>query len=66
MSKELSKKDYAEKEKKHITGLLHHSNEMQTADEDQKLVDTPLSDLSDDLMRPSREKHAAMMARFLA
>ena len=56
----------AEVEKKHITGLLHHNTELLTADEDQKLVDTPLSDLSDELMRPSREKYDAMMARFLA
>ena len=56
----------AEVEKKHITGLLHHNTELLTADEDQKLVDSPLSDLSDELMRPSREKYDAMMARFLA
>ena len=56
----------AELEKKHITGLLHHNTDMPTADEDQNLVDTPLCDLEDDLMRPNTEKHAAMMARFRA
>ena len=39
---------------------------MPTADEDQNLVDTPLCDLEDALMRPNREKHTAMMARFRA
>ena len=56
----------AEVEKKHITGLLHHNTDMPTADEDQNLVDTPLCDLEDALMRPNREKHTAMMARFRA
>ena len=54
----------AEMEKKHITGLLHHNTDLPTADEDQELVDTPLCDLTDEMMRPSKEIHAKMMAKF--
>ena len=46
---------HAEVDKKHITGLLHHNTDMPTADEDQGLVDTPLCDLSEDMLRPSRK-----------
>ena len=56
----------AEMDKKHITGLLHHNTDMPTADEDQGLVDTPLCDLSEDMLRPSRAKHEELMARFRA
>ena len=55
---------HAEIEKKHITGLLHHNTEMPTADEDQGLIDIALCDLPEDLMRPSKEKHSEMMAKF--
>ncbi|MFL2976662.1 MAG: thiamine pyrophosphate-dependent enzyme [Candidatus Thalassarchaeaceae archaeon] len=55
---------HAELDKKHITGLLHHNTEMPTADEDQGLIDIALCDLSEDLMRPSKEKHSKMMAKF--
>lgn len=54
----------AEVEKKHITGLLHHNTDLPTADEDQGLVDIALSDLSDEMMRPSKEIHSAMMNKF--
>ena len=54
----------AEMEKKHITGLLHHNTDLPTADEDQGLVDIALSDLSDEMMRPSKEIHSAMMNKF--
>ena len=56
----------AEMDKKHITGLLHHNTDMPTADEDQGLVDTPLCNLSEDMLRPSRAKHEELMARFRA
>ena len=56
----------AEVDKKHITGLLHHNTDMPTADEDQGLVDTPLCDLSEDMLRPSKERHEEIMARFRA
>ena len=56
----------AEMDKKHITGLLHHNTDMPTADEDQGLVDTPLCDLSEDMLRPSRAKHEELIARFRA
>ena len=54
----------AEVDKKHITGLLHHNTDMPTADEDQGLIDTPLCDLSEDMLRPSRERHEEIMTRF--
>jgi len=45
----------AEEEKKHVTGLLYFNADKMTAAEDQNLVSTPLADLSDEQMRPSKE-----------
>ena len=46
---------YAEANKKHVTGLLYFNPNKPTAAEDQNLVSTPLADLSDEQMRPSKE-----------
>ncbi|HJM66502.1 MAG TPA: thiamine pyrophosphate-dependent enzyme [Candidatus Thalassarchaeaceae archaeon] len=54
----------AEMEKRHITGLLHHNTDLLTADENQGLVDMALSDLPNEMMRPSKERYSAMMAKF--
>ena len=43
----------AEKEQKHVTGLLYFDPTKATAVEDQQLVATPLTDIPDDVMRPS-------------
>ncbi len=45
----------AESEKKHVTGLLYFNADKPTAAEDQNLVSTPLADLTDEQMRPSKE-----------
>lgn len=45
----------AEVDKKHVTGLLYFNADKPTAAEDQNLVSTPLADLTDEQMRPSKE-----------
>jgi len=45
----------AESEKKHVTGLLYFNADKPTAAEDLNLVSTPLADLTDEQMRPSKE-----------
>jgi len=45
----------AESKKKHVTGLLYFNADKPTAAEDQNLVSTPLADLTDEQMRPSKE-----------
>ena len=55
----------AEQQKKHVTGLLHYIPDIPTTDEVQKLVDTPLSELSEDQMRPSREKYNKLIAELI-
>lgn len=54
----------AEKEKKHVTGLLYFDPTKLTADEEQNLVDTPLSQLSEEQMRPSKESLDEVLAVF--
>jgi len=45
----------AEKENKHVTGLLYYDDSMQTADESLGLTETPLSALSEHELRPSAD-----------
>ena len=45
----------AEKENKHVTGLLYYDDGMQTADESLELTSTPLSELSEHELRPSSD-----------
>ncbi|MCS5536651.1 MAG: 2-oxoacid:ferredoxin oxidoreductase subunit beta [Candidatus Poseidoniaceae archaeon] len=45
----------AESKKKHVTGLLYFNADKPTAAEDLNLVSTPLADLTDEQMRPSKE-----------
>jgi len=52
----------AEREKKHVTGLLYFDPTKPTADEDQNLVDTPLSQLKEEQMRPSKESLDEILA----
>ena len=51
----------AEQQKKHVTGLLHYVSDIPTTDEVQRLVDAPLSELSADMIRPSREKYSKLI-----
>ncbi|MFL2957012.1 MAG: 2-oxoglutarate ferredoxin oxidoreductase subunit beta [Marine Group II euryarchaeote MED-G36] len=45
----------AEKENRHVTGLLHYNSEMKTADEALDLTQKPLVDLAENEMRPSKD-----------
>jgi 2-oxoglutarate ferredoxin oxidoreductase subunit beta len=54
----------ADKKDKHVTGLLYFEKGMPTLDDTENLVDTPLSDLSDDMMRPSKESLDELLANF--
>ncbi|GIT41706.1 MAG: hypothetical protein Ct9H300mP10_07160 [Methanobacteriota archaeon] len=54
----------AEKEGKHVTGLLYYDDSMQTADEEIGLTETPLSALSEAELRPSEADLAGINAAF--
>ena len=60
----LSALHIAEQENKHVTGLLYFDPTKATATEDQHLVDTPLVDVPDDIMRPSAASLDQINARF--
>ena len=45
----------AEQNDKHVTGLLYYDSEMKTADEALGLTDTPLVDLTEEELRPSKK-----------
>ncbi len=55
----------AELNKKHVTGLLYFDASKPTAAEDQNLVSTPLADLSEEQMRPSKEALDEINSGFL-
>ena len=55
----------AELDKKHVTGLLYFNADKATAAEDQNLVSTPLVELTDEQMRPSKEALDKINAGFL-
>ena len=54
----------AEKEDKHVTGLLYFEEGKQTLDETENLVDIPLADLPEEMMRPSKETLDELLASF--
>ncbi len=54
----------AEIESKHVTGLLYFDPNKSTAVEDQCLVDTPLVDVPDEVMRPSAASLEILNTRF--
>ena len=56
----------AETNKKHVTGLLYFDSSKPSLDEDLDLVDTPLLDLDDSEIRPSKESLDALNAEFLS
>ena len=56
----------AEKEDKHVTGLLHYDSQMKSADEALGLTETPLVDLSDAELRPSEQALAGINDSFRA
>ena len=56
----------AEDEKKHVTGLLYFDATKPSLAEDLGIVDTPLLDVSDDVLRPPKEMLDAINAEFLS
>ncbi len=54
----------AEKGDKHVTGLLYFEEGKQTLDEAENLVDMPLADLPEKMMRPSKETLNELLANF--
>ena len=49
------KEQQAEADKKHVTGLLYFDNSKPSLAEDMELVDTPLVDVPDAVLRPSKD-----------
>ena len=45
----------ADVKEKHVTGLLYFEEGMETLDETENLVDTPLANLPDEMMRPDKK-----------
>ncbi len=54
----------AEEKDKHVTGLLYFQEGIPTLDETENLVDTPLSELSQDMLRPSKETLEELLTSF--
>ena len=54
----------AEVKDKHVTGLLYFREGIPTLDETENLVDTPLSDLSEGMLRPSKETLEELLTNF--
>tara|TARA_B100001741_G_C16495008_1_gene571627 strand:- start:192 stop:1217 length:1026 start_codon:yes stop_codon:yes gene_type:complete len=54
----------AEKEDKHVTGLLYFEEGKQTLDETENLVDMPLADLPEEMMRPSKKTLDELLTNF--
>ena len=51
-------------DEKHVTGLLYFEKGRPTLDETEKLVDTPLANLPDDMMRPDKKSLDKLLANF--
>ena len=51
-------------DEKHVTGLLYFEEGRPTLDETEKLVDTPLANLPDDMMRPDKKSLDKLLANF--
>jgi len=54
----------ADVDEKHVTGLLYFEEGKPTLDETEKLVDTPLANLPDDMMRPDKKSLDKLLANF--
>ena len=62
----LSQIHQAEKDQRHVTGLLYYNPEPKTLDEMLNLSDTPLAELENDKLRPSEDDLASLLADFRA
>ena len=60
----LSQIHKAEIEKKHVTGLLYYNNEPKTLDEWLDLSETPLANLNEDELRPTKADLDSLMSEF--
>ena len=56
----------AEEKDKHVTGLLYFEEGIPTLDETENLVDTPLSELSEELLRPNKKSLDDLLTKFRA
>lgn len=54
----------ADVDEKHVTGLLYFEDGKATLDETENLVDIPLANLPDEMMRPSKESLEKLLAAF--
>ena len=54
----------AEKDDKHVTGLLYFEEGKPTLDETENLVDTPLSELPEKLLRPNKKSLDDLLTKF--
>ena len=54
----------ADVKEKHVTGLLYFEEGMETLDETENLVDTPLANLPDEMMRPDKKSLANLLTKF--
>jgi len=52
----------ADAEKKHVMGLLYFDGEKPSLDTELNLHDTPITEMSEDILRPSREQLAEVVA----
>ena len=52
--------------RKHVTGLLYFDEGRPTLDEIENLVDTPLADLPDKMLRPPKKTLNELLANFRA
>ncbi len=54
----------ADVKEKHVTGLLYFEEGMETLDETENLVDTPLANLPDEMMRPDKKSFDDLLTKF--
>ena len=54
----------ADVKEKHVTGLLYFEEGMETLDETENLVDTPLANLPDEMMRPDKKSLDNLLTKF--
>ena len=54
----------ADVKEKHVTGLLYFEEGMETLDETENLVDTPLANLPDEMMRPDKKSLKDLLTKF--
>ena len=52
----------ADAERKHVMGLLYFDGEKPSLDADLNLHDTPITEMGEDILRPSREQLAEVVA----